>query len=96
LFIATELFFGTFTDDPVVQATRINSRAPRDGVGELVTFLKIILSSLIMAGVIYILPNIQLVIIIPIAMVGYGLGLIVTKAISKKTILEIISTPKIS
>ncbi|MBI2436803.1 MAG: arabinofuranosyltransferase [Candidatus Magasanikbacteria bacterium] len=38
--VGSELFFGTFTDIPVVQQTRATSLAPRQGVMGLVDFLK--------------------------------------------------------
>ncbi len=38
--ISTQMIFGSFADDPVAQATRVQSRTPRAGVAELVEYLQ--------------------------------------------------------
>lgn len=40
ILLSTQLFFGTFVDEPVIQRNRILARAPRAGVKELVMFLE--------------------------------------------------------
>ncbi len=58
---------------------------------QLLSFVKIVISSLIMATVIYYMNPYSIFLIIPTAMITYGLMLLITRAISKETIREILT-----
>lgn len=61
---------------------------------QLRTFAKIILASAVMGGVLLLLSNLNIFILIILGIIIYGLVLILTKAISKETVREIIRIKK--
>jgi O-antigen/teichoic acid export membrane protein len=61
---------------------------------KLYTFSKIVLATLLMAFVIYKLAFVHILILIPIAILVYGFGLIAFRAVSKETIFEILTASK--
>ncbi len=62
---------------------------------ELNTFAKIILASAVMGGVLLLLSNLNIFVLILLGIIIYGSVMILTKAISKETIREIISVKRI-
>ncbi len=61
---------------------------------KLKTFSKIIFASLVMGGILLLLPQLHVVILAILGMIIYGLVLILTKAVSKETISEIFTLKK--
>jgi len=53
-------------------------------------FLKILFSTLIMSGVLFLLPDWNIFFLIPVGMMVYGSSILVTKAVSVKTLKEIL------
>jgi len=61
---------------------------------ELKTFSKIILASIVMGSILILLPNLNIFMLIILGIITYGIMIILTQAISRETIREIISIKK--